>query len=371
MKDTLGIILPQVGDDSDLQPLLGHRTIGTLPFGGRYRLIDFSLSNMVNSGINKVGIIGSVKYSSIIDHLGTGKEWLLSRKTNDLNILTGSVNRRLGEEFKVNMFDFILNKNFFSRSTADKVVLAGPNLVTTFDFNEPNEIFEKNDADIVMVYRPEANSFRTIDSDIYLTLDGRRVVDLNFANEGKTDHKYADMMIIKRSTLLKIIDQAEKSEEFDLMDILKDNLNTLKVYGYKHEGYINRVFDIQKYYQANMDLLNFDILRELFFQEDEPVYTKTKDNHPTRYGEHAEIKDCIVGSGCFIDGEMNHSIAFREVQVAKGAKISNSIMMQKCEIGENVTLDHVIFDKEVVVRDNTSLIGTQEEPIILSKGTTI
>lgn len=370
MKDTLGIILPQVGDNSDLQPLLGHRTIGTLPFGGRYRLIDFSLSNLVNSGISKVGIVGSTKYSSIIDHLGTGKEWLLSRKTNDLNILTGSVNRKIGGDFKINMLDFILNKNFFERSNAEKVVLAGPNIVTTFDYNLPAEIFDKNDADVVLVYRPEESSFRTIDSDVFLTIEGIRVTKLQFAREGKTDSKYADMMIIKRSTLLKIIDKAEKSEEYDLMSILKDNLDSLKVYAYKHEGYINRVFDIQKYYQANMDLLKYEVLKELFLST-QPVYTKTKDNHPTRYGDDSIIEDCIVGSGSYIDGEIHHSVVFREAKVGKGSKISNSIIMQKCNIGENVVLDHVIFDKEVTIRDNTSLIGTEDEPVILEKGTTV
>ena len=99
--------------------------------------------------------------------------------------------------------------------------------------------------------------------------------------------------------------------------------------------------------------------------------TWIKDNHPTRYGLNSHIEDCIVGSGGYIDGEINHSIAFREVEIEEGSKISNSIMMQKCHIGKNVTLDHVIFDKEVTVRDNTSLIGTVEEPIILSKATTI
>lgn len=370
MKDTLGIILPQVGDDSDLEPLLGHRTIGTLPFGGRYRLIDFNLSNIVNSGINKVGIIGSIKYSSIIDHLGTGKEWLLSRKTNDLSILTGSVNRKIGGNYKINMLDFILNKSFFERSNADKIVLAGPNIVTTFSFNDADRVFEKNDADIVLIYRPDEHSFATIKSDVFLTLDGRRVTDLTFARDDHTDHKYADMMIIKRETLLKIIETAEKSEEYDLMQIIMDNLDSLKVYGWEHEGYINRVFSIQKYYQASMDLLKYDVLKELFLSG-QPVYTKTKDNHPTRYGYDTNITDCIVGSGGYIDGEMKHSIVFREVEVEKGSKIQNSIMMQKCIIGKNVVLDHVIFDKEVTVRDNTNLIGTVEEPIVLKKGTVI
>ncbi len=367
MRDTLGIILPQVGDNSDLRPLLGHRTIGTLPFGGRYRLIDFSLSNLVNSGITKVGIIGSHKYSSIVDHLGTGKEWLLSRKTNDLAILTGSVNRKLDVNYTINMLDFILNKNFIKNSPADKVVLTSSNLVTTFDFDEPAEVYNKNNADVVLIYRSDKESFKTIDTDVFLTLDGRRVSDLSFGEEGKTDHKYADMMIIKKEVLLKLIDIAELNEINDLFSLISENLDTLRVYGYKHEGYFNRVFDIQKYYEASIDLLNYDVLSQLFFT-DRPVYTKTKDNHPTRYGEDANIKDCIVASGAYIDGTLEHSIVFRECEVEKDTDIKNSIIMQKCKIGKNVKLDHVIFDKEVTVRDNTELIGTYKNPIILEKG---
>lgn len=370
MKDTLGIILPTAGDSSDLAPLLGSRTLGTLPFGGRYRLIDFNLSNMVNSGISKVGVIGSVKYSSIVDHLGTGKEWLLSRKTNDLAILTGSVNARIGQDFKINLLDFILNRSYFDRFDNDTVVIAAPNIVTTFDFNAADEIFRKNDADVCLIYRPTHATFHTVDSDVFLELDGHRVTELCFAKDGKTDAKYADMLIIKKSVLEQIIEKANQIEEYDLMAILKDNLDTFKVYGWQHEGYINRVVDIEKYHEANMDLLNYDVLNELFMSE-QPVYTKTKDNHPTIYQDNAAIKDCIVGSGCTIDGTLDNSILFREVTVETGSKISNSIIMQKCEIGKNVTLDHVIFDKEVKISDNASLIGTKDKPVILSKGTVI
>ncbi len=370
MRDALGIVLPQVGDDSDLHELLGHRTIGTLPFGSRYRLIDFSLSNLVNSGITKVGIIGSHKYSSIIDHLGTGKEWLLSRKTNDLAILTGSVNRRIHDRNKINMLDFILNKGYFEQSNADTVVMAASNLVTTYDFNKPNEVFEKNKADVVLIYRIDNETFHTLPNDVFLTLDGRRVSDLSYAENNKTDYKFVDMILIKRDVLLKIIDIAERNETYDLMEILKDNLDTLKVYAYKHEGYINRITDLEKYYKANMDLLHYDVLSELFFT-DQPVYTKTKDNHPTQYGKNACIEDCIVGSGGYIDGKIEHSVVFRENELDEGSEVKNSILMQKCKIGKNCKLNYVIFDKEVTVRDNTELIGTEDNPIIMKKGETI
>ncbi len=370
MKNTLGIILTEPGDNSDLAPLLSKRSIGTLPFGGRYRLIDFSLSNMVNSGIAKVGVFGSNKYSSIVDHLGTGKEWMLSRKTNDLAILTGSVSTRIGETLKVNMLDFINNVPYFEKFRGDKVVIANSNLVTSYDFNVPDEIFEKNDADIVLIYRKDESRFKSTSVDMYLSLDGYRVVGMEPSADRQSDNKYTDMMIMKKSVLLNLIDASKKTEEWDMMHIIRDNLDTLKVYGVLHKGYINRVINVEKYFQANMDLLDVKILDELFM-EGRPIYTKTKDNHPTLYSKDAKVDSCIVGSGCEIEGELDHSIVFREATAGKGTVIKNSILMQKCEVGANCVLDHVIFDKDVKIRDNANLIGTEENPVILSKATII
>ncbi|MGI6109078.1 MAG: glucose-1-phosphate adenylyltransferase subunit GlgD [Eubacteriaceae bacterium] len=370
MKNTLGILLPEFEENTDLRDLLQHRSIGTLPFGGRYRLIDFNLSNMVNSGIGKIGVISSSKYSSIIDHLGTGKEWMLSRKTNDLSILRGSSSTRIGEELKVNMRDFIDNKAYFERFNTDTVVIAGSNMVTCYDFNEPYQIFKKNDADITLVYRKDEPSFHALDNDLYLKLDGHRVVGMDRFHDRETDDKFVDMLIIKKSVLLDMISSAQNSGEWDMMDIIANNLGSLKVYGALHTGYINRITDVEKYYNASMDLLDYNILKELFMT-DRPIYTKIKDNHPTMYGDDAEIADCIVGSGSKIDAKLDHCVVFREATIEEGSQVSNSIIMQKCTIGKNVKLDHVIFDKECVIRDNASLIGTESDPIILSKRTTI
>lgn len=371
MKNTIGLIFSEAAENSDLRELLQNRSIGTLPFGSRYRLIDFTLSNMVNSGIKKIGVVASSKYSSVIDHLGTGKDWLLSRKTGDLAILKGSESARIGEAVKFNVKDIIDNRAWLNRNPSDTVLISNSNLVTTYDFNEPYEIYTKNNADVVLIYRKDEARFHSLPNDLYLTLDGLKVTDVKRYAEGDvSENKFVDMMLIKKSVLMDMLDAAETRGEWDLIDVIAQNLSSLKVLAALHTGYISRITNVEKYYQTNMDLLDYDILKELFMSKN-PIYTKVKDNHPTHYEDHAKIKDCILGSGAVIDGEMTNTVAFREVKVGEDSKISNSILMQKCEIGRNVTLDHVIFDKECVIRDNTTLIGTIKEPIILSKGTTI
>ncbi len=372
MKNTIGMIFSESVENSDLRDLLQNRSIGTLPFGSRYRLMDFTLSNMVNSGIKKIGVIASSKYTSVIDHLGTGKDWLLSRKTGDLQILKGSESARIGESIKINVKDLIDNRQFLERTTGDTVLISGSNLITTYDFNEPYEVYNKNNADIVMIYRKDEARFHSLPTDIYLELDGLTVTDIKRYSQGDvSDNKFVDMMLIKKSVLLEMLDAAEVRGEWDLIDVIEQNIGRLKILAALHTGYINRVTNIERYYVGNMDLLDYKVLKELFMQEDRPIYTKVKDNHPTHYGDNAKVRDSILGSGAVIDGEMEKSVAFREVKVGEGSKISNSILMQKCIIGKNVTLDHVIFDKECVIRDNATLIGTYKEPIILSKGTTI
>lgn len=370
MKKAIGIILNVDGDNSDLNELLQHRSISTLPFGGRYRMIDFTLSNMVNSGISHVGVVGSHKYSSLIDHLGTGKEWSLSRKTQDLSILAGSSSVRFGNLMKINLRDLYNNRAFLQHSSDEDVVISAPNLVTSFSFNASYKIHKTNNSDVTLIFKRVQPSFTFENNDVFLEFDKYRITNIHYQKEKMTDHCYADMMIIKKSVLLDLMELGERTGEWDLMDMIKTNLDTLRVYGAPHTGYINRVHDLAKYYEANMDLLEFDIMKELFLSENS-IHTKIKDNHPTLYQNEAVVRNSIVGSGCEVEGKIYHSVLFRDSKIGYGSEISNSIIMQKAEIGNNVKLNYVIFDKDVKIRDNASLVGTKDNPIVLSKGMVI
>lgn len=370
MKNVLGIILNIDGEDTTLKNFLEHRSLSTLPFGGRYRLIDFMLSNMVNSGITQIGVIGSHKYSSLVDHLGTGKEWSLSRKTQDLSILTGTSNKRLGGFIKISLRNLLSNRIFLENSPAQNVILATPNLVTSYNFCEACANHKKNDADVTMLYKKDASNYQLRDDDLYLEFSDNKITNMHYRNMRRTEFFFTEMLIIKKSVLLKFLEFSERSGDFDLIDMIQANLDVLKVFGFNHTGYIKRVNTLNNYVNASMDLLEYRVVQELF-RDDNPIYTKVKDNHPTFFNDPAKVSSSIIGSGCTIDGAISRSIIFRDTEIEKNSKIQNSILMQHCHIGKNTILNYVVMDKDSVISDNTSLIGKPDSPIVIKKGTVI
>ncbi|WKY47815.1 glucose-1-phosphate adenylyltransferase subunit GlgD [Eubacteriaceae bacterium ES3] len=370
MKNVLGIILNVDGEDTTLKNFLEHRSLSTLPFGGRYRLIDFMLSNMVNSGITQIGIIGSHKYSSLVDHLGTGKEWSLSRKTQDLSILTGTSNTRIGNFIKINLRNLLSNRSFLEKNPADHVVLATPNLVTSYNFREAFAVHLKNDADITMICKKDHDKFHLRDDDLYLEFENDRVKNIHYRSDRRTEYFFAEMLIIKKSVLLQFLEFSERSGDWDLIDMIRSNMDVLKIFGFQHTGYIERIYTLCNYVNASMDLLEYEVVQELF-REDNPIYTKIKDRHPTFFNDPSKVSNSIIGSGCIIDGAISHSIIFRDTVIEKISKIQNSILMQHCQIGKNTILNYVVMDKDTIISDNTSLIGKPDSPIVIKKGTVI
>lgn len=370
MKNVLGIILNVDGEDTTLKSFLEHRTLSTLPFGGRYRLIDFTLSNMVNSGIKKVGVVGSNKFNSLVDHLGTGKEWSLSRKTQDLTILNGLSNTRIGGLIKINLRNLQNNRAFLEGIPVDHVLITTPNLVTSYNFKEAFDEHVLKDSDVTMLYKKDDPAYILLGNDVYLDLDEDRVTDLFYKNERKTQHFFSEMLLIKKDLLLQFLDFSERSGDWDLMDMIQDNINLLKIRGIEHKGYLKRINNLSSYVEVNNDLLDYETIQKLFLDEN-PIYTKIKDNHPTLYSPSSQVVSSIVGSGCVIDGDINQSVIFRDTTVMKNAHIENCISMQHCYIGRNVTLKYVVMDKQTVISDNTSLIGKPHSPIVLKKGTVI
>lgn len=370
MKNAIGLILNMDGEDDSLKDFLQHRSLSTLPFGGRYRLIDFALSSMVNSGLSHIGVIGSHKYSSLVDHLGTGKEWSLSRKTQDLTILSGSNNYRFGRLIKVNLRNLHNNRSFLEYTSAEHVIIMTPNLVTSFNFKSAYEIHLKNDSDVTLILKKDDPQYNLKDEDLYLDFNKNRVSGIHFKKDRSTNHFFTEMFIIKKSRLLQLLDLSERTGDWDLMDMIKINIDTLRVFGAQHTGYIKRVNCMENYMKASMDLLEYDIMQELFLGKDS-IHTKIKDNHPTHYCDPSKVSNSIVGSGCMIDGTITHSIIFRDTKMNCGSNIQNSIIMQRCEIGRDVNLNYVVMDKDTKISDHTMLVGKPHAPIVLKKGTVI
>jgi len=368
MKKTLGIILNN--QSNNLSTLTGHRNPITLPFFARYRLIDFAMSNMVNSKISKIGIVASDKYRSLLDHVGTGQEWGLSRKSQSLIILQGTRKLETTDRPHINLVDFEKNRMVFERSRYDNVLLAAPNVVCHIDYSKVLDAHDKMGGDITFICR-DLREVEQEKDNLYLKVDDDgNILKLQFDSRKGCNKRLASKLVLKKDIMLKILDIAGEIGEYELLSLIKSNLDFFKVKCYTFSGYMRKIKTIEDYFNTSMQLLDTEISCELFTGED-TVYTKIKDNHPTLYKHSSKVKRAAVASGSVICGHVEDSILFRNIRQKSGSIITNSILMEGCSIGENVELDYVIADRNVVISDNIVIKGTHKTPVVLQKETVL
>lgn len=370
-NDTMGIILT---NEDRIPPITDMRANSALPIAGRYRIIDFILSNMANSGITKIGVATESKYSSLMDHIKSGKPWDLDRKNGGLHVLPPSLEKMKYGYVKGNIGMLAGISDFIRRSDETYVVLSLGNSICNIDLSEAVDAHIEAQADITVIYKDmsgaeekELSRYTLIDKD-----DDGIVTDIEVQPYyPKTAFAGADIYIMEKALLESIVDECSARGDRDFVkDAVIKKLDGLRVYAHEFSGYFGKIDSIQSYYANNMIFLNSEIRRELFNPE-RPVYTKTKDQCPTKYHGDAEIKNCFVSDGCVIEGKVYNSILSRGVKIAKNAVVRNSIIMQDSVIEEGVELDHVVFDKEVHITSGRKLIGQASYPLPIEKGTHI
>ena len=365
-KNMLGIILTNF-QDSYVPELTTVRTFSSVPFGAKYRLIDFSLSNMVNSGITKIGIVTKNNYLSLMDHIGSGKSWNLSRRRGGLTFLPPFENTVDKYNTMVETIDSI--SDFIEHSYEDYVLISSSMAVVNVDYKQLLNAHLKSNADITICYRNAPVSRNTTVDNVVFSLDSNKRVSEVLINPRNIET--ADCMIrtfvIKKDLLLDIVSDCMSRCKFELVrDVIQPCVKNYKVFGYEIGGYCADIDSIQSYFKANMDLLSAEVREELFNMRN-PIYTKIRDDMPTKYGLDSSVKNSLISPGCVIEGEVENSVIFKGVTIAKGAKVSNSIIMQDCIIGENTTLNYVICDKDVVISPTRMLCGIDSYPVCISK----
>ena len=370
--DAMGIIF-SYSDDDNLKELTEKRAIASVPFGGRYRVVDFVLSNLVNSGITNVGIITQSNYQSLLDHVGSGKEWDLSRKRDGLFILppfarasdaAGSAAFRGWLEALSSVYTYI------RRSQAKHVVLAGCEHIYNIDIERVLEQHIANDADITCVYRrTELSASDSRHSVTYAVREDGRIRDVLYRpmSSGEADVDIG-LFVMDKSFLETLVSEAAARNNYSLFkDVIQRRVGDYRIFGYNHEGYVARVASVQSYFRANMDLLQPAVRADLFAQE-RPIYTKVRDEVPALYSDTAVVRNSLLADGCVIDGEVENCILFRGARVERGAKVSNSIIMQDSIIQKDVRLNYAIVDKDAVIREGRMLMGYESHPVMIEKG---
>ncbi len=368
---SMGIVFSNIYD-STLGELTNHRTVASLPFGGRYRQIDFILSNMSNSGIYNIGLITKYNYRSLMDHLGSCTEWDLNRKNEGLVILPPFASGNTGV-YKGKLEALYSAYPFINNPSYDYVVISDSTVICNIDFRVAIEQHIESGADITVIANRQEADGKKHPLIIKANAKGR-VTELLIDSKCKdTSLVGMGMFIISRELLVKAL---EETHEKGLVHLERDfiqrafNEKLLKVSVFKFDGIVLRNESISSYFANNMALLNKKVRAGLFLKN-QPIYTKVRDEIPTYYGEGSEVNDCLLADGCTIKGKVEKSILFRGVSVSEGAEIKSSIIMQGTKIGKGAKLECVILDKNVTVRDGAVLKGTPEHSVIVKKGETV
>lgn len=366
-RNVLGLIFANM-HDTTVHDLTQSRAMGSVLFGGRYRLIDFPLSNMVNSGVDEVGVVAKSNYQSLLDHLGSGAEWDLARKKGGLHLLppfshVGSGIYRGRLEALYGIWEFAEN------STAEYVVLADCDVVTNINFDSVIDYHIEHEADITVVYgKSVLNMDQTQHSTVFSIDDTGRVYEVLISPQiSGACNQSLNMFVLSKKFLRAIVLEAQSKGLYSFeRDVLQARLRDYKIMGYCHDKYYSKIDSINSYYHANMELLCADI-RQKLFKKDTPIYTKIRDNAPAKYGLESYVKNSLVADGCVVEGRVENSILFRGVKVEKGAVVKNAIIMQDTVIGHKCDINYVITDKAVTIGDYRMLTGSQFYPLFVGK----
>ena len=364
-------IIYTLNSESALRDLVATRNAASIPFGGRYRLIDFALSAMVNAGVRDVGVIMERDYQSLLDHLSSGKDWGLSRRSGGLRLLPPFGLRESHSGRYSGCLEALQSvRSYIENIPQENIVLSSGDLVANMDLGAAMERHEETGAEITAVcadrvpyfphhrFIPDGEGFS---SELVFSPGGR--------GEGLAS---TELYLIRKELLLNLMDYCADG---GLIHFHRDGLAHYLAGGgrvclYVHEGYLRRIASARDYYQSSMDMLEPEIMTQ-FFPEDRPIRTKERAEVSTYYGEQAHVRNCLVADGCFIEGDLENCVLFRGVRVGKGAKLKNCIILQDARIESGADLKYVIADKNTRLSSSCYLVGSERLPIIIPKGDTV
>lgn len=368
MTNKLHGIIFAYRSDPRLRELTQRRNTCSIPYGGRYRIVDFMLSNMVNAGISDVGLIVHANYQSLLDHVGSGKDWDLSRKHGGLRILPpfGYSERRREGDYRGRMDALAGVYSYLKNIRQDYVVLSGGDMAINLDLDDVLEQHLRTGADITAVCTP---SLRGDSEDTtYFSVDqSGEITDVSVNPVSPSGEESLEIYILSRELLLSLVEYciAHSIPNFS-HGVLLGMGSRLKLMAYRFEGYSARLQSVAGYYTCSMELLDPAVRADLF-NSARPIKTKDRSDPSTYYGPESVSVNSLVSDGCIIEGHVENSILGRGVHIEKGARVQNCILMQGARIRAEALLKFAITDKNVRVNAGRMLMGHETYPLAIAK----
>ena len=356
-----------------------RRTTASIPFACRYRLIDFPLSNMVNSDITTIGVVTHYNYQSLMDHIGAGKDWDLARRSGGIKLLppyvTAYENHAAGKLYESRLEALMGSANFINRCGADYIVLSDCDVIMNIDLSEVIDEHIRTGAYITLVAKKvnAKDSLFGQNTDVLGINEEGRVTSLSYTAPAKGSY-YANtyLMVVSRADLQNIVSDsiAHRYTSFS-NDIITRQLKKKNIRAYIYDGFCASVTSLESYFNVSMKMLEDDVRADLFANRDRQIFTKVRNSAPTKYDSSAKISNSMIADGCTIEGEVENSIIFRGVHVGRGAVVKNCILLQDTYVGDNVNLNCVVADKNVIVKEGRNLSGHETMPFFIDKGATV
>ena len=370
IKDTMGIIFAHEKVDA-MRELTENRTVASVPFGGRYRMIDFTLSGMVNSGIKDVGVVTQSDYYSLMRHLGTGKEWDLNRKKGGLSILPPSIGNKnvvSNSDSKIAVLMGIIE--YIRSSDCKYIILSDANLVANINYTELLEKHIEKQAYMTALYKANVYDHQKFRNNTFVDFDATgRICDITVNQEIQLhSNMLLGVYVIERELLEFLICQCVAHNKFDFeRDIIQGMADSLDIYAHEYLGYAEKIDSVESYYKTSMGLLDCETRNELFNVGGE-ILTRVHDEVPTIFCENSSVKNSVIADGCIIDGVVENSIVSRGVKIGKDARVVNSIILQGTTIGDGANLEYCIADRDSTISSNVELKGAEAYPNVLPVG---
>ncbi len=369
--NVMGIIF---ANDATLSALTDKRTMASLPFGGRYRLVDFHLSNMAAAGVRHVGIISRHNYQSLVNHIGSGEEWGLTLEEGGLEFLTPyAMSATDGYHGKLEAIHQAMS--FLDFGPEDEyVIICDSAIVSNINLQRILDSHIASGKDVTVVAKAGiANGTKQLDLALKLEENGD-ILDIAVDYVAPADYLASmDIFVMSKKYLRDTVQEFIARNLFHMdrdliMGQWQKNAITINVYQFGGVALFNESID--EFYQNSLALIASEVRHDVFGRN-HPIFTKVRDRVPTYYGDRCSVKNAIVADGCMLEGEVENSVLFRQVTVSEGAHVDSCIIMNDAVIGEGAELKCVILDKDTIVRPGAKLYGTAKHPIVIKRGETV